>query len=131
MNIKATEHVEHALNEIRTMYLRAATRIEALKPGEKIPATELANELAKEQGMTGAQLYPVLRTLLEGYPGVDIRRGAHGGIYKLAAGELPGQKKTATVTATSPVVAHIATETICGIPVSFDPSCDVTPITNG
>lgn len=98
MNNDVTLHIEEALNEVRALFLKAATRIEAIKPGEKIPATQLAEELAKEQSpdMTGPQLYPTLKILLDKYPGVDIRRGAHGGIYRLLPGEVPGQKKTAS-----------------------------------
>ncbi len=97
MNNEVTLHLEKALDEVRALFLKAVTRIEAIKPGEKIPATQLAEELAKEQSpdMTGPQLYPTLKILLEGYPGVDIRRGAHGGIYRLQPGEVPGQKKGA------------------------------------
>lgn len=75
--------VEKTLATLRPIFEKASTRIEALKPGEKVPATTLASELAKELGMTGAQLYPTLKWLLDGYPGVDIRKGAHGGIVKL------------------------------------------------
>ncbi len=82
MDNEVTLHLEAALDEIRTLFTKAAARIEAIKPGEKIPATQLAEDLAKEQGMTGPQLYPTLKTLLDGYPGVIIRRGAHGGIYR-------------------------------------------------
>lgn len=97
MNNEVTLHIEEALNEVRALFMKAATRIEAIKPGEKIPATTLAEELAKEQSpdMTGPQLYPTLKILLDKYPGVDIRRGAHGGIYRLLPGEVPGQKKSA------------------------------------
>lgn len=76
------QHVEASLDKIRTIFKKAQSRIEAIKPGEKIPATQLAEELAKEHGMTGPQLYPTLKFLLDGYPNVDIRRGAHGGIFK-------------------------------------------------
>lgn len=70
-------------NKIRPIYEQARVRIDALKPGEKIPATTLAEEIAKPLGMTQAQLYPTLKFLLDGYPGVVIRKGAHGGIFKL------------------------------------------------
>src|SRR5512135_1409367 len=92
------DHVEEAISQVRALFLKAATRIEAIKPGEKIPATQLAEDLAKEQSpdMTGPQLYPTLKILLDKYPGVDIRRGAHGGIYRLLPGEVPGQKRAAT-----------------------------------
>lgn len=75
-------HVDASLGKVRAIFEKAAQRIEALKPGEKVPATELAKELGKEIGMTGPQLYPTLKFLFDGYPGVDIKRGAHGGIIK-------------------------------------------------
>ena len=78
------EHIEESLNKIRVIFEQASSRIEALEPGQKIPATALAAELAKEVSMTGPQLYPVLLFLFKGYPGVEIRKGAHGGIYKPA-----------------------------------------------
>jgi len=87
------EQVSRTLSKIRPFLEKASARIEAIKPGEKIPATELAEELANEIGMTGPQLYPTLKFLFDGYPGVDVRKGAHGGIYKLLPGEVPGQKK--------------------------------------
>lgn len=93
------EQVTRTLSKLRPLLEKASARIEAIKPGEKIPATELADELASEIGMTGPQLYPTLKWLFEGYPGVDVRKGAHGGIYKLLPGEVPGQKKGKTAKA--------------------------------
>ena len=69
--------------KLRPIYDKARERIDALKPGEKIPATTLADEIAKPLGMTQAQLYPTLKFLFDGYPGVEVRKGAHGGIFKL------------------------------------------------
>jgi hypothetical protein len=77
-----TSHIESALSNIRSIFEKASERIEALKPGEKVAATELAKELGKEIGMTGPQLYPTLKFLFDGYPGVDVKRGACGGIIK-------------------------------------------------
>lgn len=88
------EQVVRTLAKIRPLLEKASAQIEAIEPGKKIPATELADEIAKEIGMTGPQLYPTLKFLFDGYPGVDIRKGAHGGIYKLQPGEVPGQKKS-------------------------------------
>lgn len=98
MNQEVQQHIEEALSEVRALFLKVAQRIEAIKPGEKIPATKLAEDLAKEQSpdMSGPQIYPTLKIVLEGFPGVDIRRGAHGGIYRLLPGEVAGQKKTAS-----------------------------------
>lgn len=75
-------HVDVSLEKIRVIFEAAASRIDALKSGEKIPATKLAEELAASYDMSGPQLYPTLLFLLKGYPGVDVKRGAHGGIIK-------------------------------------------------
>ena len=78
------QHIDNTLaTKIRPLFEKAAARIDALKPGEKVPATQLAEEIAKEHDMTGPQLYSTLKLLFDGYPGVDVRRGAHGGIIKL------------------------------------------------
>jgi hypothetical protein len=82
MNSEA--HIDASLEKVRSIYAKASARIEALKVGEKVPATVLAADIAKEIGMTGPQLYPTLKFLFDGYPNVKITRGAHGGIEKLA-----------------------------------------------
>jgi len=79
-----TKHIETSLNKIRVIFEKASGKIEALKVGQKIPATVLADDIAKDCDMTGPQLYPTLLFLIRGYPGVEIKRGAHGGIYKIA-----------------------------------------------
>lgn len=86
------QHVENSLAKIRAIFEKATNRIDDLKPGEKIPATKLADDMAKEIGMTGPSLYPVLKFLFDGYPGVEIRKGAHGGILKID----PNATKTVT-----------------------------------
>lgn len=78
-----TNHVETSLSKIRTIFEKASQRIEDLKKDEKIPATKLAEDLGKEIGMTGPQLYPTLLFLIKDYPGVVVKKGAHGGIIKL------------------------------------------------
>ncbi len=84
MNDIVKNHIENALSEIRAIFEQAAERIEALGDNEKVPATKLAEELAEKIDLTGPGLYPTLKFLLKGYPGVDIKRGAYGGIVKLA-----------------------------------------------
>ena len=85
MNKQVMSHVEDVLNDVRTLFIKAATRIEALKVGEKVPATKLSEELAKELGKTGPSIYPVLKLLLnDEYPGVEIKKGALGGILKVS-----------------------------------------------
>ncbi len=76
------EHIVKSLSKIQAIFEKASDKIESLKSGEKIPATALANELAQDIGMAGPQLYPTLLFLIRDYPGVDVKRGAHGGIIK-------------------------------------------------
>ncbi len=85
MHNQVLAHIESALDEIRALYIKAATEIEALKVGEKIPATTLAGDLAKEQGKTGPQIYPTLKLLFDGYPKVVIKKGAMGGIERVSS----------------------------------------------
>lgn len=86
-----TAHIEASLDKIRDLYRHAAGIIETIKVGEKIPATKLAEQLAEQLTErlgkdfdNGPALYPILKILFKGYPNVEIRRGAHGGIFKLA-----------------------------------------------
>lgn len=76
------QHLEDSLNKIRSIFEKVSQRIENEVIGnkQKIPATKLADELAKEIGMTGPSLYPTIKFLLDGYPNVLIKKGAHGGI---------------------------------------------------
>lgn len=89
MNKDVLDHIESRVAHIKSLFVSAATRIERLHPGEKIPATQLSEEIAKElrtnsndKGPTGAVLYPTLKILFDNYPGVEIKRGAHGGIMR-------------------------------------------------
>lgn len=85
MDQKVLQHIEETLAKVREFYVEAATRIEALKDDERLPATKLAEEIAKQHGMTQPQLYPTLKFLFDGYPEAEITRGAHGGIKKVRA----------------------------------------------
>lgn len=86
---KTEQHIDETLAKLRAIYVEAATRIDALKDDEKVPATKLAEEIASSRGMTGPQLYPTLKFLFDGYPGVEISRGAHGGIRKVKEVKAP------------------------------------------
>lgn len=101
MNNEVNTHLEASLSEVKSLFLKAAAMIEAIKPGEKIPATKLASDLAKERGMTGPQLYPTLKIFIDNYPGVVVRRGAHGGIFR----PLPNQPVNEPVDAAATDVA--------------------------
>ena len=77
------KHIEETLNKFRGWFKSVESVTDALKPGEHIPATKLAEDIATVNGMTMQQFYPFIKVLLIGYPGVEVRRGAHGGIFKL------------------------------------------------
>jgi hypothetical protein len=85
----SNQHIDNVLSNIRSIFVKAQERIDALKPGEKIPATKLAEDIAKEIDMTGSTLYPTLKFLFDGYPGIDVKRGAHGGLVKHKLTEVP------------------------------------------
>ena len=79
----SNQHIENSLAKIRVIFEKAAQKIDALKPGEKLVATTLALDLAKGHDMTGPTLYPTLKFLFDGYPNTKTKKGAQGGIYKL------------------------------------------------
>lgn len=83
------QHLENSLAKIRSIFEKASARIEdeVINKKQKVPATKLADELAKELGMTGPALYPTIKFLLDGYPNVLIKKGAHGGICPLPAAD--------------------------------------------
>jgi hypothetical protein len=85
--IMNTDHIDSSLAKIRTIFEEASDIIDAVKPGEKIPATLLAAQIADKHGMSGAQLYPTLLFLFKDYPGIVIKRGAHGGLMRPKAEE--------------------------------------------
>ena len=76
------DHIETSLSKIRLIFQEASAIIDGISPGQKIPATTLAKTIAEKHGMTGSQIYPTLLFLIKDYPGVEIRRGAQGGIMR-------------------------------------------------
>ena len=92
------QHITTSLDRIREIFEKASERIEKLQPGEKVPATVLAEEIADQYGMTGPQLYPTLRFLFDGYPGIIVRRGAHGGIIRPLPEDQNKKKSKASTT---------------------------------
>jgi hypothetical protein len=83
-----TNHIENSLSRIRVFFEEASTLIDAIPVGQKVPATELAESVAHPHKMTGPQIYSVLKFLFDGYPGVMVKRGAQGGIYKMTVEEI-------------------------------------------
>ena len=77
------QHIEETLNKVRDIYNDVASQLNSLKSGEKIAATELARQVGIKYGLTGPQLDPTLLILInDKYPGIEVRRGSLGGIYK-------------------------------------------------
>lgn len=81
------KHIEDTLNRFRGWFHSASERIDVLKPGEHIPATKLAEDVGITFGMTKAQFYPFVKEMLVDYPGVLVKAGSKGGIFKLTIPE--------------------------------------------
>lgn len=79
------QHIENNLTLLRTILEETSAKIEALKPGERIPATQLAQTIAARHEINNVELYTMLKIFLfKGYPGIRINRGCKGGIEKLS-----------------------------------------------
>ena len=59
------QHIEDSLNKIREIFKQASSKIDSLKPGEKIPATTLAQDIGLSFDMAGPSLYPTLKFLFD------------------------------------------------------------------
>lgn len=75
------EHIDDVINnKIRPLLMEASDIIEAQKPGDKIPVTQLAKIVAERHGTTGPALYNLIRMIIDDYPNRRFKRGAHGGV---------------------------------------------------
>lgn len=81
--MSSSEHINNSLEEIKKIFELAASYIDKLEPGQRIPATELARLVGSEFLKTGQEVYPILLFLIKDYPGTKIQKGAYGGIVKL------------------------------------------------
>jgi hypothetical protein len=78
------QHIDHQLFLLRTIFEEASAKIEALKPGERLPATQLAHTIAAKYEINGIELYTVLKLFLfKNYPNLKVNRGRTGGLEKL------------------------------------------------
>jgi len=77
-----TNHIDNTLGLVRTIFEKASFKIEAIPVGDKICATKLADQIGKEVGIPGPNLYPVIKLLFNNYPGVVVKRGKNGGIIR-------------------------------------------------
>lgn len=85
MRDEVKKHIDDSLAKIRAIYEKAAERIEALPVDgkSKLPGTTLAAEVGKEFGIAGPTMYPTMLFLYKDYPGTVLKKGAHGGIYRV------------------------------------------------
>lgn len=86
------QFVDSALALIRPLFDEAQAYIDTMKVGDKVPATKLAQQIAERHGMTGPQLYPTLKFFFDNHDELEVRRGAHGGLFKVE----PKSKRTTT-----------------------------------
>jgi hypothetical protein len=86
MRDEVKKHIDDSLAKIRVIFEAAAAVIEALPEDgkSKVPGTTLAGEVGKPFGINMASMYPTMLFLYKGYPGTELRKGAHGGIVRLA-----------------------------------------------
>ena len=79
------QHIENSINEMRSIFKDVSNRIEEMKSGDRVPATQLAREIGMKYNIAGPVLYMVLKysKFLDNYPGIVCKRGARGGIIKL------------------------------------------------
>jgi len=75
--------VDLALDLIRPFFDEAQAHIEAMKVGDKVPATKLAASIAERHGMSGPQIYTLLKFFFDSCPELKVSRGAHGGLLKI------------------------------------------------
>jgi hypothetical protein len=87
MHKQVLSHVEETLNEIRSMFMEVASRIENLKGDDKITKTKLADDLAAERGLKRTDVYPLINMLVNNYPKIGLSAGCTGGIRRLETWE--------------------------------------------
>ena len=78
------QYVDNALALIRPLFDEVQSHLDTMKVGDKVPATKLAQQIAERHGMTGPQAYPTLKFFFDNCPELEVRRGAHGGLFKVA-----------------------------------------------
>lgn len=81
MNAK---YVEVTLERVRLVYQDASKILDTLQVGHKITATDLAQQLSIRHNIPQTIVYHLVQLLADGYPGIEKRRGAHGGWHRIA-----------------------------------------------
>jgi hypothetical protein len=83
----SSTHLDTVLNgTVRTILAAIDKHVNAIPIGTRVPAGKLSEEIGAEVDMTGPQVQPFMRLLLNGYEGFKVSRGAKGGIERLAPG---------------------------------------------
>jgi hypothetical protein len=80
------QHIELKLTLVKTLFEEVSDRIDALKPGERLPLTNYSKSIASKYGLSGPQLYPIMLLLTKDYPGTKTRHGKNGGLVKMGPG---------------------------------------------
>ena len=99
MRDEVKKHIEDSLAKIRVVFEKAAERIESIPADgkSKIPGTTLAAEVGKEFGVPGPTMYPTMLFLYKDYPDTICKKGAHGGIYRVAPKTDSADEPVATI----------------------------------
>lgn len=79
----SNNNVENALDLIRPLFEEAQAYVDTMSLGDKVPATKLAQTIAEHHGQTGPQIYPTLKVFFDSHDELEVRRGAHGGLFKI------------------------------------------------
>lgn len=93
------QYVDDVLALIRPYFDEVQAHLNIMKVGDKVPATALAKQIAERHGMTGPQLYPTLKFFFDNCPELEVRRGAHGGLFKVLPGKPVVVETTDTIQA--------------------------------
>jgi hypothetical protein len=87
MRKEAQDHHAKSLAEINNIFSKVVDKLENVPRGQTISATNLSKELGEPYGKTAQQLYPVLQFIFNNYPGFKMKKGPHGGLYRLTEEE--------------------------------------------
>lgn len=78
------DHISFFCNEwLKEILTEASVYIENMEANKTKPATKLAGEIGDKFSLSQQEAYSILVHFFKEYPGVEVRKGAHGGIRKL------------------------------------------------
>jgi hypothetical protein len=109
-----TAHLNKYLSTQAFIVELLETIIQRMKPGERLPFTELCATHAATFGIKGPQLAPYWKAYAQGHPDVQLRAGRYGGLYKTPKAEEVVAKSEKPVKAEKPTT--IKAEVISSTP---------------